>query len=71
MADDTEDDDYDTMIDDTFDTVSDEEEEGDSATRLLSPARTLAVRRAIEARLEQKQLAAAFDYLEIDIEDEE
>lgn len=59
------------MLDDEYEAVATEEEEGDTLSALLAPSRSLAVRRAIEARMEQKQMAAALDYLELDIEDEE
>jgi hypothetical protein len=58
------------MLEDEYD-PADEEEEGDAPSAVMTPTRSLAVRRAIEARMEQRRMAAALDYLEYDIEDEE
>lgn len=72
MADETdeEEDDFDTMIDDEFDELAADEEEGD-VSAVMTPSKLLAVRRAIEARMERKQMDAALNYLELDFEDEE
>lgn len=71
MANDTDDDDFETMIDDDFDDIGAEEEEGDAVSAALTPSGLLAVRRAIEARMEARQMDAALNYLELDFEDEE
>lgn len=82
MALDSDDDDFEMMLDeeeemDDLDEdgpsseVGSDEEEGDVVVRPSSPSRLLAVRRAIEQRMEQKRLAADLDYLDLDFEDEE
>ena len=68
MADD--DDDF-GAFDDDFETIGADEEEGDTVTRVASPARTLSVRREIEQRMEQRRMDRMLNYLELDFEDEE
>lgn len=71
MASDTEDDEYEAVMDEAFE---DEEVSGDASDVLaavVSPSRLLAVRRAIEARREAREMDAALNYLELDFEDEE
>ena len=71
MADEPDSEDHlDTMLDDGFDELGADEEEGDEASS-MTPSKLLAVRRAIEARMERKQMDAALNYLELDFEDEE
>ncbi|MEE4361125.1 MAG: hypothetical protein V2I63_06325 [Pseudomonadales bacterium] len=80
MALDTDDDDFDMTLEDDIEDLDEDgnavvlgadEEEGDEAPRPASPSRLLAVRRAIEQRMEQKQMDASLNYLELDFEDEE
>ena len=71
MATASDDDDFDPIVDDDIDVIGADEEEGETVARVSSPARLLAVRRAIEARREQRELYAAVDYLELDFDDEE
>ncbi|HSG88879.1 MAG TPA: hypothetical protein VLA56_06690 [Pseudomonadales bacterium] len=73
MANDDEDDDdgFDTMISDDFDEDGGDEEEGDTLVSLSTPSSILAVRRAIESRMEARQMNADLNYLELDFEDEE
>jgi hypothetical protein len=82
MALDSDDDDFDMMLDEedamnepeedgASPEVGSDEEEGEVRVRPSSPSRILAVRRAIEQRMEQKRLAADLDYLDLDFEDEE
>lgn len=82
MALDSDDDDFEMMLDEEeamndldedgpSSEVGSDEEEGEVVTRRSSPSRLLAVRRAIEQRMEQKRLAADLDYLDLDFEDEE
>lgn len=66
-----DDDDFDVLLDDDFEGVGADEEEGDTATRLDSPARVLSVRREIEQRMEQRRMDRMLNYLELDFEDEE
>ncbi|MCC5885906.1 MAG: hypothetical protein JJT88_05665 [Gammaproteobacteria bacterium] len=67
----SDDDDFDVLIDDDFDGIGADEEEGDTVTRAASPARTLSVRREIELRMEQRRMDRMLNYLELDFEDEE
>jgi hypothetical protein len=72
MADEDEDDDgFDTMISDDFDEDGGEEDDGDTLSAVVTPSRMLAVRRAIESRMEARQMNADLNYLELDFEDEE
>lgn len=71
MATASDDDDFDLIVDDDIDVIGTDEEEGETVARVGSPARLLAVRRAIEARREQREMYAAVDYLELDFDDEE
>ncbi|MEE4380663.1 MAG: hypothetical protein V2J02_01580 [Pseudomonadales bacterium] len=82
MALDSDDDDFEMMLDEEEEMedldedgpsseVGSDEEEGEVLVRPASPSRLLAVRRAIEQRMEQKRLAADLDYLDLDFEDEE
>lgn len=67
-------DDFDDLLDDEgFDAVgADEEEEGETVlASLSSAARTLALRRAIEQRVEQRRMNQMLNYLELEFEDEE
>lgn len=71
MASDTEDEDFDAVMDDAFDDDVVEGDEGESLSAVITPTRLLAVRRAIEARREAREMDAALNYLELDFEDEE
>jgi len=66
-----DDDDFDVLLDDDFEGVGADEEEGDTVTRVASPARALSVRREIELRMEQRRMDRMLNYLELDFEDEE
>lgn len=66
-----DDNDFDVLVDDEYDVVGSDEEEGDTLTVVSSAARSLAVRRAIEQRLEQRRMSQMLDYLEVELEDEE
>lgn len=70
MATASDDDDFDAIVDD-MDVIGADEEEGEALSAVVPPSRLLAVRRAIEARREQREMNAALDYLELDFEDEE
>ena len=69
MASDTEQDDFDAVMDDAYD--DDGVDDGEELSAVVSPSRLLAVRRAIEARREAREMDAALNYLELDFEDEE
>ena len=71
MATASDDDDLDPIVDDDIDVIGIDEEEGETVATVSSPSRLLAIRRAIEARREQREIYAAVDYLEFDFEDEE
>ena len=67
------DDDFDEALDDDgLDvTGSEEEEEGDISAHLGKSSRSLAVRRAIEHRMEQRRLDRMLNYLELDFDEED
>lgn len=71
MASDTEDDDYEAVMDDAYEDEDVGAEESTTLSAVVSPSRLLAVRRAIEARREAREMDAALNYLELDFEDEE
>lgn len=71
MASDTEDDDYEAVMDEAYEDEVVGEDEGETLSAVVSPSRLLAVRRAIEARREAREMDAALNYLELDFEDEE
>ncbi|MDZ7825656.1 MAG: hypothetical protein U5R48_06160 [Gammaproteobacteria bacterium] len=72
MATASDDDDFDLIVDDDIDVIGADEEEGETVARVGSPARLLAVRRAIEARPGRNaKRMPAVDYLELDFDDEE
>lgn len=66
-----DDDDFDVLLDEEFVEVGEDEEEGDTATRVVNPNRAVSVRRAIELRMEQRRMDQMLNYLELDFEDEE
>ena len=66
-----EDDDFDMLHDDEHQELGEEEEEGDAMPRLSAASQALAVRRAIEQRMEQRQMDQMLNYLELDFVDEE
>ena len=58
-----------TLSDEDFDDdIGVDEEEGDEFSKLSS--RSLSIRRAIEERMEQKQMDEAFNYLDLDDEED-
>ncbi|MEE4299216.1 MAG: hypothetical protein V2J24_07230 [Pseudomonadales bacterium] len=71
MASDTDDDEFDAVIDDGFDDEGVDNDDAESISAVVAPSRLLAVRRAIEARREAREMDAALNYLELDFEDEE
>ena len=71
MASDTDDEEYEAVLDDAYDDEDVEGDEGGALSAVVSPSRLLAVRRAIEARREAREMDAALNYLELDFEDEE
>lgn len=73
MSSDIEDDDeFVVLSEDDIDEV-DDEDDGDMEVQEVAPSgsRSLAVRRAIEQRNEQKMMEHDLNYLECDLEDEE
>lgn len=70
MTDDSEEDAFDAVDGDEFD-GGDVIEVATVVPDPRTPLRSLAARRAIEARREAREMQAALDYLELDIEDEE
>ena len=71
MASDTEDDDYEAVMDESYEDESPVAAESETPSAVGEPSRRLAVRRAIEARREAREMDAALNYLELDFEDEE
>ncbi len=66
-----DDDVFDELLDEEFAGVGQDEEEGDTVTRLALPSQSVSVRRAIELRMEQRRMDQMLNYLELDFEDEE
>ena len=68
---------YSEIMDEAFEDDAVEEDEsvakvdGSILSTIVSPARLLAMRRAIEARKEARDMDVALNYLELDFEDEE
>ena len=73
MASEAEDEAYDAVMDEAFEDEGGNEDdgEGEILSAVVAPSRLLAVRRAIEARREAREMDAALNYLELDFEDEE
>ena len=71
MAGEAEDEEYDAVLEDAFEDEDGTETESDLLSAVVTPARGLALRRAIEARREEREMDAALNYLELDFEDEE
>lgn len=67
-----DDDDFDAMLDDDLDDDVDGGDEDPSYMGgLSSPARQLAIRRALEERSEARAMNASLDYLDLDFDDED
>ena len=67
-----DDDDFNAMLDDDLDDETDGGDEDESYMDSLStPARQLAIRRALEERSEARAMNASLDYLDLDFDDED
>lgn len=66
-----DDEDFDVLINDDYEEIGEDEEEGDARPRISTASHVLSVRRAIEQRMEQRRMEQMLNYLELDFEDEE
>lgn len=71
MASEADDEAYDAVMEEAFEDEGGNDDEGEILSAVVAPSRLLAVRRAIEARREAREMDAALNYLELDFEDEE